>query len=219
MERSDASVSMVEFELSELTMLSPQELIQYIGILKQQKADLAEQVAELESRLDTSLKDYEAIQAQYNIMSQQLQSEINDLEMLLETTAEHGDSMMSRDSMTGLLNHSALVDDLAHALDDAHHRTDSLVFAMFDLDHFKSVNDTYGHPVGDQVIKTLALFLTDHLPHGSSIGRYGGEEFAAILPHTHGVSANTILTKSVETSVSYVINPVQDVFMSLLAVA
>ncbi len=128
-------------------------------------------------------------------MKQQFHSEINDLEMLLETTTEHGDAMMNRDSMTGLLNHSALVDDLAHALDKAHRRADSLVFAMFDLDHFKLINDTYGHPVGDLVIKTLAAFLNDRLPQGSSIGRYGGEEFAAILPNTNSDSANNILAK------------------------
>ncbi|NJK63216.1 MAG: diguanylate cyclase [Synechococcaceae cyanobacterium SM2_3_1] len=195
MEQSRASVSTAGLDQSTLSELSRQELIRYIQILTQQKTKLAEQVKELEVRLETSIQHAESIKTQFEKMNQQLHSEIEDLEMLLETTTEHGDAMMSRDSMTGLLNHSALVDALAHALDQADRQAASLVFAMFDLDHFKSINDTYGHPVGDQVIKTLAAFLNDRLPQGSSIGRYGGEEFAAILPHTDGATANNILVE------------------------
>ncbi len=52
---------------------------------------------------------------------------------------------------------------------------------MFDMDHFKSVNDTYGHPVGDQVLIGLARLLSQRLRNSDLVGRYGGEEFVAIL--------------------------------------
>jgi len=57
-----------------------------------------------------------------------------------------------------------------------------LAFVMLDMDHFKHINDTYGHLSGDRVIKSLAHLLKQRLRRSDSIGRYGGEEFAAILP-------------------------------------
>jgi diguanylate cyclase (GGDEF)-like protein len=55
---------------------------------------------------------------------------------------------------------------------------------MIDIDHFKSVNDTYGHPAGDRVIKNLSRLLKQRLRGADVIGRYGGEEFALALPDT-----------------------------------
>jgi diguanylate cyclase (GGDEF)-like protein len=64
-----------------------------------------------------------------------------------------------------------------------------LCFAMIDIDFFKKVNDNYGHPVGDKVISALSLFLKQRLRKTDSVGRYGGEEFAVILPDTSGEDA------------------------------
>src|SRR5690606_10235147 len=60
---------------------------------------------------------------------------------------------------------------------------------LFDLDHFKSINDRYGHPVGDTVIQTFARAASHRLRAGDFIARLGGEEFAAILPDTSGEHA------------------------------
>ena len=59
----------------------------------------------------------------------------------------------------------------------------TLAVVMLDIDHFKSVNDTYGHPVGDQVIRGLAWLLKGRLRSSDLIGRYGGEEFILALPN------------------------------------
>jgi len=85
------------------------------------------------------------------------------------------------DGLTGLLNHTAVKSRLKSMVDQiALHQT--LTVAMIDIDHFKSVNDTYGHPVGDQVIRSLAWLLKGHLRANDLIGRYGGEEFLVALP-------------------------------------
>lgn len=89
-------------------------------------------------------------------------------------------SLMVRDSMTGLFNHTAIKEKLDEAI--AENAEGELCFAMLDMDRFKEINDKYGHPTGDRVLVTLAKFLRTRLAKTDSIGRYGGEEFALILP-------------------------------------
>jgi diguanylate cyclase (GGDEF)-like protein len=90
-------------------------------------------------------------------------------------------SLMARDSLTGLFNHTTTTQLLDNAVANAKRNGGELCFAMIDIDHFKSVNDTRGHPVGDQVILALSRVLQQRLRHSDIVGRYGGEEFAVIL--------------------------------------
>lgn len=90
-------------------------------------------------------------------------------------------SLMTCDSMTGLYNHSTTTDLINKALAQAHRSGDQHAMAMIDIDHFKEVNDTYGHLAGDQVIITLARLLKTRLRLSDTIGRYGGEEFVVLL--------------------------------------
>lgn len=89
---------------------------------------------------------------------------------------------MTTDSLTGLLNHSSVLKRLEIEIDYARQRQSSLSCIMVDIDHFKKINDTFGHPVGDVVIKKLATLLSVRLRNQDSVGRYGGEEFVLILP-------------------------------------
>lgn len=98
-------------------------------------------------------------------------------------------SYMVRDSLTGLLNHTAIKDQLNHELARARRQGKPLSFAMIDIDSFKQVNDNYGHPVGDKVIKSLSRLLKQRLREADMVGRYGGEEFAVILTDTGGLAA------------------------------
>lgn len=96
------------------------------------------------------------------------------------------------DGLTGLLNHTASKAELDARL-AALPPGARLSVAMIDIDHFKSVNDTYGHPVGDQVIRSLAWLLKGWLRSTDIIGRYGGEEFIVTLPGVNGHQARGVL--------------------------
>ena len=92
--------------------------------------------------------------------------------------------LMARDSLTGLFNHTMTTQLLENAISLARRNAETVSFVMLDLDRFKLVNDTYGHPMGDQVLLALSRLLQQRLRNTDIVGRYGGEEFAIILHHT-----------------------------------
>ncbi len=100
---------------------------------------------------------------------------------------------MVRDSLTGLYNHTHILQLLEDCSFRSRREGKPLCFAMLDIDHFKRVNDSHGHPMGDRVIKSLALFLKQRLRKTDFIGRYGGEEFAIVMPDTDIQSAHKVL--------------------------
>jgi len=88
-----------------------------------------------------------------------------------------------RDGLTGLYNRRAFGELLVAAIANEDRRPGgSLGLVILDLDHFKKLNDTYGHPAGDAALRSLARLLDQHLRKGDQAARYGGEEFVVILP-------------------------------------
>lgn len=87
----------------------------------------------------------------------------------------------SHDQLTGLANRLLFNETLSLALAHAHQQTEMLAVVFLDLDRFKNVNDTLGHAVGDQLLQNVSQRLTDSLPPGDSIARWGGDEFTLLL--------------------------------------
>ncbi len=102
---------------------------------------------------------------------------------------------MSRDSLTNLLDHNNTLEALQTNIEAMREKGKPLSFAMVDIDHLKSVNDTYGHAMGDRVIHALALYLRQRFRLSDVIGRYGGEEFAVVLPDTDIEQAQKLMDK------------------------
>ncbi|MBI2309329.1 GGDEF domain-containing protein [Candidatus Collierbacteria bacterium] len=112
-----------------------------------------------EERSDSDLSDYQATQ-------------IVDLE-----------EKASRDSLTGLLNRREFGRLFSELLQQSNESDQPILFLMIDLDHFKKMNDTYGHRVGDQALQYLARTLTQSVEIGDLVARWGGEEFTiAVKP-------------------------------------
>ncbi len=101
--------------------------------------------------------------------------------------------LMERDSLTGLLNHSNLKEQIVREMRRANRTESTVCFAMIDVDHFKTVNDSFGHLTGDRVIKGLAQLLHERLRSTDIIGRYGGEEFGVILLNTSLKDAKRVI--------------------------
>lgn len=100
---------------------------------------------------------------------------------------------LSRDSLTGLLKHADIKEKVTIERERAMRTSKPFSVVMLDIDHFKKVNDTHGHAVGDNVIRALANLLRQRLRRVDSLGRYGGEEFLAVLPDCNGVQAVKII--------------------------
>ncbi|MGA1799003.1 diguanylate cyclase [Sphingomonas sp. 4RDLI-65] len=101
-----------------------------------------------------------------------------------DRSAEAAMVLASTDALTGLANRRRIVECLDVTLAGTDTAKAMLSVVLFDIDHFKAVNDRYGHDVGDEVLKRVASSATEGLRSTDLIGRYGGEEFVIILPET-----------------------------------
>ena len=111
---------------------------------------------------------------------------------LLETTRADKarlEALATTDSVTMLLNRRALVDRLTHEMERARRYATPLALLMVDLDHFKDINDTHGHLVGDDALREVARVLQGAVRNVDVVARYGGEEFAIVLPETSNEGA------------------------------
>ena len=100
--------------------------------------------------------------------------------MVAERTREI-EQLSLRDSLTGVLNRRAIMARLEEEIDYARRHETALCIALLDLDHFKHINDTYGHLAGDEVLRQSAARLADCVRGSDTIGRYGGEEFILLF--------------------------------------
>jgi diguanylate cyclase (GGDEF)-like protein len=93
------------------------------------------------------------------------------------------------DGLTGLWNRAHFDRRLEAELSEKHRHNTPMALVMCDLDHFKKLNDTFGHPAGDAVLETFASLISQEIRANDIACRYGGEEFALILPRTEVAEA------------------------------
>lgn len=96
--------------------------------------------------------------------------------------------LASVDPLTGLLNRRSFMELLTRCIRDSRPEQPGALFIL-DIDHFKAVNDTWGHPAGDVVLQNVARIIQNSLRKGDHTGRLGGEEFAVLLPSASGDEA------------------------------
>lgn len=156
-------------EIFELFDLEQQDIIPYTALLQQANAELA----------------------RMNLSKEQVLLELNVARMKAERMAaqlkESNDrlnELVYRDGLTGLYNHRYFHEALNNEFLRARRHGCSLSLIIFDIDHFKQVNDSYGHPAGDMVLINLAKAVNTAIRPSDIVARYGGEEFAVILPET-----------------------------------
>ena len=151
----------------------------YILLLtsKSQKEDLIE-------GMDAGADDYITKPFDQNELQVRLRAgtRLVDLQAQLLSAREALREQATRDSLTHLWNRSSILEILTRELSRAHRESSPLGVVIVDLDHFKQVNDTHGHPVGDAVLREAARRMQGSIRQYDSLGRYGGEEFLILLP-------------------------------------
>ena len=102
----------------------------------------------------------------------------------LKAVIAQADEVSHTDALTFLPNRKQIIGDLQREVIFSDRYGTPLTISMLDIDHFKKINDTYGHTVGDDVLRNLGSELRNHIRYPDTIGRYGGEEFLIVLPHS-----------------------------------
>jgi len=109
---------------------------------------------------------------------------IVDLQKELLETNRRLELLSITDGLTKLHNHRYFQDELTRAFEESHRYQRPLSLAMIDIDYFKKINDTYGHAVGDDVLRSTAALFRESVRSTDLVARYGGEEFAVMMPET-----------------------------------
>jgi len=107
----------------------------------------------------------------------------------LEAVMVQASEVAQIDALTFLVNRRMIVRELQSEVLRAERYNNPLSISVVDIDHFKDVNDTYGHLVGDESLRQVAYQLRDHIRHPDMAGRYGGEEFLILLPNSNSNAA------------------------------
>lgn len=136
--------------------------------------------------LDLGVNDYLTVPVDYNEMLARVKTQIRrkKFQDALKSNYHESVSLAITDGLTGLYNRHYLDTHLANMVAASLEKSKPVSLLIMDMDHFKSVNDTYGHDVGDEVLKQLAKVITDSTRSADLVARFGGEEFVVLMPET-----------------------------------
>ena len=104
--------------------------------------------------------------------------------MMLAQRVEHVQDMATHDALTNVYNRRAILPLIEEQIDLANRKNLPCAIAIIDIDHFKAINDTYGHLAGDEVLKGMVAAINAQIRTSDKLGRYGGEEFVLLMPAT-----------------------------------
>jgi diguanylate cyclase len=181
--QSQADLMAVIAKMAESTTLAENNVIQFDQALRHSEKELGNSNVSLETVVSQLLVNTRSMQASMELMRQQMKEskeEINSLQVRLERATEEA----LTDALTGLTNRKGLSKVIDKALASAEELNSYPCVLMMDIDHFKKINDTYGHLLGDRVIKVVAETIKNQVKGKDTAARYGGEEFCVILPET-----------------------------------
>jgi len=198
----DALSAHLDHEMDEIAKLVQSHIASsddYSGSLKETAASLTEQTApaQIRNAIEKLLAENAKMSARTTKLGEalsQTRAQVRKLRASLEKSREKE----MRDPMTKLANRRLFDLRLPHEIADAHQSGVPLCLAMADIDHFKQINDTFGHPVGDDVLRFFASILASNLKGRDLAARYGGEEFALILPATKAEAARQLIRQIME---------------------
>ncbi|MCK7542723.1 GGDEF domain-containing protein [Marinobacter bryozoorum] len=139
-----------------------------------------EQLLSARQMAEQAVAEQEKAYAELELARQSLQEKQDEL-LALNCKLEH---MATTDSLTGLANRRVFEQTLSHQLAVLERNQTPVSLVLMDVDHFKQVNDTHGHPVGDAVLQAVATTLKDNIREIDVAARIGGEEFVVIMPDT-----------------------------------
>ena len=123
--------------------------------------------------------------------------------------------LATRDSLTGIYNRYQTNEEIDSQIIRIKRYSGSFALLMFDIDHFKLVNDTYGHDVGDYILQELSKTILNNIRESDKFGRWGGEEFMLILPETNKEEAIKLAEKLRNAIASYIFKDVSKVTVSV----
>jgi diguanylate cyclase len=156
------------------SLTKPEQVRTMVKFLVAENEKMQRDAAELKSNLEHS------------------RSQIEKLRWNLAEAQELG----MRDPLTSLNNRRCFDINLAREIADAHTHKAEMCLVMGDIDNFKAINDTFGHQIGDEILKMFAKLLTQNVKGRDTVARFGGEEFAIILPET-GLADAAHLTETI----------------------
>jgi len=147
--------------------------------------------------LEMGINDYLLVPVDFNELVARVRTQIRRkrYQDALKSNYHQSISMAITDGLTGLYNRHYLNTHLENMVRDALATHKPLSLMIMDMDHFKSVNDTYGHDVGDEVLKQLSGLITDSIRSSDLAARFGGEEFVVLMPGTKIENARDVANR------------------------